>query len=223
MGVSFKFLEKYLESSNMNLVLTKNGDKICVSILPKPKINDEAKSNLKPIVIKGIAEELDEQFHIVLQKPLEKVTGIINNIAEFEKNAELMAEKSKIAESEKKKVEANKKKAEKKVEKAKEYLEKEEFDKAMYTVKEAIELAPKLSSAINLKDEIEENKKSKQQVDIFSVIDESEKEQKEEKPTITEPTQNNEMSAMQEMEEELWARKEFENSNNNNNETINFC
>ena len=71
--ISFKLLEQYLNNANINLIISKSDDEITVSLLPLPKIKDDAKSNLKPIIIRGTATELDEQFHIIIQKHLEKV------------------------------------------------------------------------------------------------------------------------------------------------------
>ena len=178
--VSFKFLEQFLGNVHINMAITNNGDQITVSILPSPRCKDDAKKSITPIMLKGTAEELDAEFHSLVQKPFEKVAGITANIINFEESADKLAKESKAAESLKEAGKKNKEKAEKLVVKAKEYLEKKEYDKAMFQVNEALKLSDKLKSATTLKTEIEAEQAKDAQVDIFSVIEE------EEKPTIKE-------------------------------------
>lgn len=47
--ISFKLLEQYLNNANINLIMSKSGDEITVSLLPLPKIKDDAKSNLNQL------------------------------------------------------------------------------------------------------------------------------------------------------------------------------
>lgn len=248
--VSFKLLEQFLDGVNVNMTIAKNGEQLTVSILPQPKCKDEAKKGIAPILLKGTAEELDKEFHVLIQKPLEKISGITANIVNFEESAEKMAKESKAAEALKEQARKDKEKAEKLVVKAKEYLEKKEYDKATFQVNEALKLADKLASAIHLKDEIESEKKKNAQVDIFSVIEEDKNEMEDsvekepvvpmepEKPTtpnlsFDEPNDSPEVKAsgytseeeeammMQEFEEQEYARREYE-AQNRNKETINF-
>ena len=178
--VSFKLLETFLNDVNINMTITKNENGLTVSILPQPKCKDEAKKGIVPILLKGTAEELDKEFHVLIQKPFEKISGITANITSFEESADKLAKESKAAEALKEQAKKDKEKAEKLVVKAKEYLEKKEYDKAMFQVNEALKLSDKLASAVHLKDEIDAEKKKNSQVDIFSVIEE------EKKPTIKE-------------------------------------
>jgi len=171
--ISFKFLEQYLENTNINLVITKNGNQLTVSLLPKPKINDEAKNILKPIIIKGTADELDEQFHIILQKPLEKVAGITSNILSFESSVKEMEEKSAAQKKIKEEQKKNEEKANKELEKVDELIKNKEFNKALISVKKALEISSGYKKAIELEKSINEAK-SKEQPDIFGVIQDSE-------------------------------------------------
>lgn len=247
--VSFKLLETFLNDVNINMTITKNENGLTVSILPQPKCKDEAKKGIVPILLKGTAEELDKEFHVLIQKPFEKISGITANITSFEESADKLAKESKAAEALKEQAKKDKEKAEKLVVKAKEYLEKKEYDKAMFQVNEALELSDKLASAIHLKDEIDAEKKKNAQVDIFSVIkgeDEMEGsvEYEEQTPadeikpmtpdlSFDEPNSSPEIKAsgftsdeeeammMQELEEQEYARREYE-SQQRNQETINF-
>ncbi len=186
--ISFKLLEQYLGNSNITLVLTKNENIITVSLLPQPKIKDEAKSNLKPIMIKGTAEELDAQFHVAIQKPLDLVSGVIDNISEFEKSVEKLKAESKASEeakkSEDKEKQENIKKGEKIVEKAKALFDKKEYDKALKLLNDPLLLTTTLSSAVDLKAKIEALNTT--QSDIFTNIQESEN-TIEDKEEVTQP------------------------------------
>ena len=169
-GFSFKLLEQYLNNTNINIVITKNDNVLSVSLLPQPKCKDEAFKALKPIVLKGTAEELDAEFHKIIQKPLDKVAGIVSNVISFEESADKSAAETKAASEIKDKAKKDKEKAEKKVEKAKEYLENKDFDKAMFTINEALNLSPKLSSAGKIKTEIETAQAADKQVPFIITI-----------------------------------------------------
>lgn len=173
-GFSFKLLEQYLNNSNLNIVIAKNGTGLSVSVLPQPNCKDEAFSMLKPIILNGTAEELDAEFHKIIQKPLEKVSGVVSNVVSFEESTDKAAEETKAAKGIQEKLKKDKEKAEKKVEKAKEYLESKDFDKAMFTINEALTLSSKLVSASKLKTEIENAKSANSQVDMFGDIEEEE-------------------------------------------------
>lgn len=176
MGISFKQLESYLDNVDLNITIVKSEEKLVVSILPKAKCKDKAVETLKPILLKGTAEELDVEFGTIITKPLDKVAGIVSNIQSFEVDTEEKAKSSAANKAIKEKAKKDKEKAEKKLTKAKEYIESKDYDKAMFVVNEALEIAPKLSSAIHMKDEIEELNKANNQVDMFDVIEEVEKE-----------------------------------------------
>lgn len=185
--ISFKFLEQYLNNTNINLVITKNGEEITVSLLPKPKINDEAKSVLKPIIIKGTATELDEQFHVILQKPLEKASGVTSNILSFEASVKEMEQKSEAQKKIKEEQEKNKKKADSELEKVDELIKNKDFNKALICIKKSLEIYPEYKKAIELEKQVSEAK-TKEQPDIFAqVTEESPKEEiKETKTPILE-------------------------------------
>ena len=152
--ISFKLLEQYLNNANINLIMSKSGDEITVSLLPLPKIKDDAKSNLKPIIIRGTAAELDEQFHVIIQKPLEKVSGIVSNIIEFEASAEKVAAESKINDKAKEDNSKATKIADKFISKAKALMVTREYKKAMLKVDGALKAVPSYSKALELKEEI---------------------------------------------------------------------
>jgi len=173
-GFSFKLLEQYLNNANLNIVIAKNGVGLSVSVLPQSNCKDKAFNTLKPIILNGTAEELDAEFHKIIQRPLERVSGVLSNVASFEESTDKAASETKAAKEIQEKVKKDKEKAEKKVEKAKEYLESKDFDKAMFTINEALNLSSKLASAGKLKTEIENAKSADGQVDLFVAIEEEE-------------------------------------------------
>lgn len=152
--LSFKLLEQYLSNTNINLVIAKNGDELTVSLLPQPKIKDEAKSNLRPIFLKGTAEELDEQFHTLIEKPLQKVSGIVSNIKDFEESADKLAKESKAAGESKKQDDKNKEKADKLLEEAKAFVTSKEYSKAKLKVEAALKFVPNYDKANKMSEEI---------------------------------------------------------------------
>lgn len=121
----------------MNLSADKDGI-ITISLLPKPKdVKDEAVSIIKPLTMRGTAEDLDANFFETIEKPIKKATGLYTDLSEFEKSVEEAEKSSKKAEKEKK-------------------TEKEEKDKKAKAViendKKAGELIKEIKTAIEAKE-----------------------------------------------------------------------
>jgi len=172
--ISFKLLEQYLENADLNLVLKKTKTGIAVSVLPKPNVEDKAKDNLIPLIIKGTAEELDAQFIQLIQPQLQQATGIITNIAEFEAQANELKNKSeaeKKAKDAKKKANENSKKA---LEGADKLLEENKFDECQAKINKALENNAEYKPAITLQNKLDKAKPEDNQVNIFNVIEEEE-------------------------------------------------
>jgi len=156
--ISFKLLEQYLENADLNLVLKKTKTGIAVSVLPKPNVEDKAKDNLIPLIIKGTAEELDAQFIQLIQPQLQQATGIITNIAEFEAQANELKNKSeaeKKAKDAKKKANENSKKA---LEGADKLLEENKFDECQAKINKALENNAEYKPAITLQNKLDKAK-----------------------------------------------------------------
>lgn len=172
----FATIAPFLGSMNLTLTVAKSsGDTVVVSLLPQPRIKDNAKDSIQPMVIRGTIEELDEEFFNAIKEPMTKVTGIVIEIDNFEKGAEKLAEDNKAKEAIKAEAKKNKDKADKIVKKAQELFDAEDYDKAEKELAKAIALTPgtpainKLSNSIN---DAKEALKPKDQVDIFSAIEE---------------------------------------------------
>ena len=189
----FATIAPFLGSMNLTLTVAKgSGDTVIVSLLPQPRIKDNAKDSVQPMVIRGTIEELDEEFFNAIKEPMTKVTGIVIEIESFEKGAEKLAEDNKAKDAIKAEAKKNKDKSDKIVKKAQELFEAKDYDKAEKELAKAIALTPgtpainKLSNSIN---DAKEALKPKDQVDIFSAIEEV-KEQLPESPNKLEIENN---------------------------------
>lgn len=138
----FKSIEQHLEGMNLSVVISKNDNGLTVSVLPQPTCKDEAMKNLTPILLKGTADELDAQFAGIIQQPLQKVSGITANVVEFEKAAEIQAEKTAMAKAETDKKKKAKENAEKEITKAETLIKEKKHDEAIKHLNKAIELYP---------------------------------------------------------------------------------
>lgn len=155
----------------MNLVFKKiSGDRISVIITPKPDVKDEAFTSLQPIVMTGTPEELDEGFFAHLAQPMEKLNGIVSNVASFEKDVEDKKSKTAAGKKEKeaadkaakkeadkavKEAEAKKKKAAPIFEKVKAAIKEKDDLKALDLVKQVLELDPEHKQGLTKKSQIE--------------------------------------------------------------------
>jgi len=170
--VSFKLLETFLENTTLNLIVKKTSTGIVVSVLPIANVDDKAKENLIPLIIKGTAEELDQEFMQLIQPELASVTGIITNVAEFEAHAKEMKDKSeaeKKAKESKKKANETSKKA---LEGADKLLAEEKYDECQKAIDKALENNDEYKPAITLQNKLNKAKPEDNQVDIFNVIEE---------------------------------------------------
>lgn len=81
-----------------------------VGVLPgNDLVKDAAKNSIVPLNISGTPEELDEGFVAAIAEPIKKTTGLLVDMAAYERAAEEAKAKSKM-EEEKKIAEANRKK-----------------------------------------------------------------------------------------------------------------
>jgi PRTRC genetic system protein E len=179
----FTDMETLLEGFDLTLTLAKKGELLSLSVLPVAKCKDDAKSNIRPLLLTGTAQELDEGFIDAITAPLKRVSGIILDIQSFEEGLQKLEEESSAKdaaaklrekeEEEKKKAEIRKnKKYVALIKKAEELVEKNELKQAIGAYKEAKELSStpqviekkieslviKISSAGSLFDSIEEAK-----------------------------------------------------------------
>lgn len=186
----FATIAPFLGSMNLTLTVAKgSGDTVIVSLLPQPRIKDNAKDSIQPMVIRGTIEELDEEFFNAIKEPMTKVTGIVIEIENFEKGADKLAEDNKAKDAIKAEAKKNKDKADKIVKKAEELFEAKDYDGAEKELAKAIALTPGTPAINKLSNSIKDAKIPEAQVDIFSSIEEV-KEQLPESPNELEIENN---------------------------------
>ena len=86
------------EGVDLTLVIRKANGQMAVSVLPKPNgLKDEAQNHIIPLTLKGVPQELDTGFLQAVARPVQKATGLITNMAQFEAQTEKAASESKVA------------------------------------------------------------------------------------------------------------------------------
>lgn len=121
---------------DITLVIRKKEGQLTVSTLPKSnRLKDEAQNHIIPLTITGTPEKLDMGYLQAICQPIQKATGLIINMSQFEEQAEKATANSKAAKELKDKA-------------AKEEKEKKDkFDKLMKKAEE-LEKEQKLSEAL---------------------------------------------------------------------------
>lgn len=85
-------------SVDVTVVIRKSTTGMTVSVLPKSNgLKDEAQNHIVPLTLSGTPEELDNGFFQTIARPVQKVSGLLANMAEFEKQADKAAKDSKAA------------------------------------------------------------------------------------------------------------------------------
>ena len=84
---------------DITLVIRKSAEgRMAVSVLPKSNtLKDEAQNSIVPLTLNGTPEELDSGFMQVVARPMQKASGLISNMAQFEAQANKAASSSKGA------------------------------------------------------------------------------------------------------------------------------
>jgi PRTRC genetic system protein E len=164
----FATIAPFLGSMNLTLTVAKgSGDTVVVSLLPQPRIKDNAKDNVQPMVIRGTIEELDQEFFNAIKEPMTKVTGIVIEIDNFEKGAEKLAEENKHQAELKAQAKKNKEKVDKIIIKANEFITAKDFKNAEKELDKAIKLTPGAANVNKLAKDLEDAKPIENQVDLF--------------------------------------------------------
>ena len=90
------------EGVDLTIVIRKANGQMAVSTLPKSNgLKDEAQNHIVPLTVSGLPEELDAGFLQTVARPIQKVAGLITNMAQFEAKADKAAADSKAAKEEK--------------------------------------------------------------------------------------------------------------------------
>lgn len=130
------------EGVDITLVIRRSGGQMIVSALPKANgLRDEAQNRIIPLTMTGTPAEMDEGFLAAVSKPLTKASGLLTNIAEFERQADMAAQNSKAV-KESKAAEAKAKKERKEsydrqMKKAEELIASKNYKEAMTVLQQA--------------------------------------------------------------------------------------
>ena len=90
------------QSVDITMVIRKSATGMTVSVLPKSNgLKDEARNHIVPLTLSGLPEELDAGFMNAIANPVRKVSGLLTNMAEFEKQADKAAANSKASKEQK--------------------------------------------------------------------------------------------------------------------------
>lgn len=199
----FEQLNELIGTSDTNMTFRKSEDQITVSVSVKNNTNDSALNQLKPVIVTGTASELDADFFTVIAKPLQKASGLITNVKEFEENLTKAESETKAAKAAKEKAEKDaesKKKAEQKekekrdkkfsilIEKAEEFEKNKQTSQAYSAYKQALpfasnpeEIQKKMNSLVSAQASIFDQEKMKSDTtDHLAAVEEEEIEDTEE-------------------------------------------
>lgn len=132
--------------TDLSINIRRVNNNLSVAVMPRRvNLKDEAQQLMVPLIFNGTPEELDSEFLRALSTPVQKAQGILTNLEDFEKQAELAASKSKAAKSatEKESKEAREKreKMEKLLKKAEDAQTGKRYSEALTWLKQAKVLA----------------------------------------------------------------------------------
>lgn len=165
---------------DITLVIRKSTDgRMAVSVLPKSSgLKNEAQNNIVPLMLNGTPEELDAGFIQAVASPVQRVSGLITNMAQFEAQADKAASAGKcVKDSKSKESKEDKEKREKydrHLKKAKELIEARKHKEAVDALTEARKYA-KAADFAYIDGQLEEQKKLMGQGDLFAMMEEAPK------------------------------------------------
>lgn len=84
------------ENVDLTIVIRKVNGQLTVATLPKSNgLKDEAQNLIVPLTVTGTPQELDAGFLQAVTRPIQKASGLITNMAQFEAQADKAAANSK--------------------------------------------------------------------------------------------------------------------------------
>lgn len=162
---------------DITLVIRKSAEgRMAVSVLPKSNtLKDEAQNSIVPLTLNGTPEELDTGFMQVVARPMQKASGLISNMAQFEAPANKAASSSKGAKEakakESKEDREKREKYEKNLKKAEEHIAAKRHKEAVDALTEARKYA-KTEDLKSIDERLDEQKKLASQGDLFGMMEE---------------------------------------------------
>lgn len=179
------------QSVDITMVIRKSATGMTVSVLPKSNgLKDEAQNRIVPLTISGLPEELDAGFIGAIAKPIRKVSGLLTNMAEFEKQADKAAADSKASKEQKaketKEEKEKREKYEKHMKKAEELIAAKNHKDAITTLGQARLYATEANRKV-VDEKIEEQKKAMNHGSLFDLMDEAAPQQPQQKQQAAQP------------------------------------
>lgn len=164
------------EGVDLTIVIRKANGQMAVSTLPKSNgLKDEAQNHIVPLTVSGLPEELDAGFLQTVARPIQKVAGLITNMAQFEAQADKAAADSKAAKEEKaketKEEKEKREKYEKHLKKAEELIAAGKHSEAVSALGQA-RLHAKPQDLKKIDSMVEEQKKAMNKDSLFELMDE---------------------------------------------------
>lgn len=179
------------QSVDITMVIRKSATGMTVSVLPKSNgLKDEAQNRIVPLTLSGLPEELDAGFIGAIAKPIQKVSGLLTNMAEFEKQADKAAADSKASKEQKaketKEEKEKREKYEKHMKKAEELIAAKNHKDAIATLGQARLYATEQNKKA-VDEKIEEQKKAMNHGSLFDLMDEAAPQQPQPKQQAAQP------------------------------------
>ncbi len=165
------------EGVDLTLVMHKAADgQMTVSLMPRSQsLKEGAQNRFVPLMLSGTPAELDTGFFAAAMQPVQRVTGLIANLAEFEKQAGKAVADSKASKSAKTPKEKESKEAKDKRERYEKYMKKAEeqmaaqhYDEAILSFQQARLLATE-EQATKIDEKIAEVRAAQSQGSLFEV------------------------------------------------------
>lgn len=187
-------------SVDITMVIRKSATGMTVSVLPKSNgLKDEAQNHIVPLTLSGLPGELDAGFMNAIANPVRKVSGLLTNMAEFEKQADKAAANSKASKEQKaketKEEKEKREKYEKHMKKAEELIAAKNHKEAVTALGQARLYATEQNQK-TVDEKIEEQKRAMNQGSLFDLMEQAEQQPgqqapqpvAEQKPMAQQPT-----------------------------------
>lgn len=158
---------------DLTLVIRKKEGQLTVSSLPRSNnLKDEAQNHIIPLVLIGAPAELDGGFLQTIGRPMQKASGLISNLAQFEQQAAKAASSSKANKEQKnnepKEAKDKRERCDKYIKKAEEQIAAQTFAEALQSLQQA-RLCATEQMAKTIDDKITEVKMAMRQGSLFDM------------------------------------------------------
>lgn len=187
------------ENVDLTIVIRKANGQLTVATLPKSNgLKDEAQNQIIPLTVTGTPQELDAEFLQAVTRPIQKASGLIANMAQFEAQADKAAANSKAAKEAKSK---ESKEEREKREKYEKLMKKAEDMTVAKNYREALNLLGQAKPHANeaqLKEIEEKTRAVEKEMNRGSLFDLMERQaQSEQQPVVQNRTQPQPQQVMQ--------------------------